>query len=370
MRVLQVYWPLKDASGPITQAWKTQEVFRAAGHTFRTAVMTYANRAPEITRDGSVYVGSSPRDLKIMGGDRLSFHPKRIRETLMKLLKYAADVVLFVHPCPHLSTTKLKSWQALYTMLKGRKVVWWTDLYWQEFYPWIKDVEGSIDRVICASNAKLGHVHSTFRKDAELAPLPQVVPDGPPNFRALRDGVVWAHQWRSWKGVRRFWETWHEMPMPVYAAGTGQEYRRNKKLLKHVYENRLDPSFNLDKKGNVYILGTIPFQEVVEMYKAALVAVDWTGQSKAYTGHYNSATLEPMLYGCIPWLRPTLIEPHTAIPAEAVLVQEDFAPGAVAETIRGLIKDKAGQRKKREAGWEFARAYVDPDRTISLIMGS
>jgi hypothetical protein len=369
MRVLQVYWPLKDASGPITQAWKTQELFRRAGHTLRTAMMTQANKPPAMSRDGSVAPGARPKDMMLMGGDRLSFHPAQVRATLMHLVAYRPDVVLFVHPCPHVSTTKLKTWQLLYTALPGRKVVWWTDLYWQDFYPWIADVRSCMDRVICASNAKLEQVHATFRPDAVLAPLPQLLPAKPPLYKASRTGAMWAHQWRSWKGIRRLWETWHEIPMQVWAAGTGQEYRRNRLELKHVCENALERDFPIDPAGNVHIMGTITFQQVVKLYQEALVAIDWTGASKAYEGHYNSATLEPMMYGCIPWLRPGLVEPHTAIPKESVLVQEGFAPGEVGATIEALLKDKAAQQRKRKAAWEFVRAYVDPVHTISQILG-
>jgi hypothetical protein len=64
--------------------------------------------------------------------------------------------------------------------------------------------------------------------------------------------------------------------------------------------------------------GFQPMELIKNAYKHSKIALDLTGQSPKYYGHYNRTTIEPMFWKCAMVCNEKLVEPYSFIPKDVV----------------------------------------------------
>lgn len=113
------------------------------------------------------------------------------------------------------------------------------------------------------------------------------------------------------------------------------------------------------------VVGAAPPAVIESDLRTAAVSSDFTGQSRKYEGHYNRATIEPMLLGAVSAVLPTMPAPASPIPPEAVLVVD---PDDVAGSLNAVLNDEARRRRIAETGYEWARSHFDPDAALASLL--
>lgn len=295
--------------------------------------------------DNTLGISASSSGLKLSQYD-VSYHPKMIEETLAILNRY--DVLWFNHACPHLNTDdgteESKYWQRIFTETKGKKLVVISDVYMRKYYPWILDVKDSIDIVL-----GIGHGHArSVKGDLEVEGIlkhPFFLPKKVTTTNK-RAGIVWSHQWREWKGTKKFLLMINGVREPVHFFGTGREYYMLRKgepqLFKRVLGNDAISKKTWNPKSWHIVHGTVDPDVVLGFLDVSKLAFDLTGITGGkYIGHYNRATLEPMLHGCVSVCTPALIKPHTHIPKDCVYVLKAKNVSQATKEINSLLKDKS-----------------------------
>ena len=276
----------------------------------------------------------------------VSYNSKVIKETIKKLNEY--DILWFNHACPHINTEGEKDaelWMNLYTETKPKKVTIISDVYFEKYYPWLLNVASSITTMLGIGHGHANSVANHFKVDGILK-HPFLFEDHKYLSNAKRKGILWAHQWRAWKGIETYLELCTMLQEPTTFYGAGMEYYMIRKENPKLFEKAIGKDSFSDVVWNAVskneIKGTAHSSEVLQAYQSAKAAVDFTcvTGSKKYRGHYNRATLEPMLYGCVVITTPFLVEPYTHIPRECVLVAEK-SKNEMAKEINATLSDSS-----------------------------
>jgi len=115
---------------------------------------------------------------------------------------------------------------------------------------------------------------------------------------------------------------------------------------------------------NSEYLGFRTPKELKEEYKKGMFAVDLTGQSKKYYGHYNRSTIEPMFYKCVVVANEKIIYPYSHIPREVVLAVNKHN---LVEKVNELINDQEKWRQLSERAFKWAIEYYDNEKVLKQI---
>lgn len=279
----------------------------------------------------------------------VSYNSKVLKESIKKLNEY--DILWFNHACPHINTEKEKDstlWMELYKSTKPKKVVIVSDVYFDKYYPWFLNVADSVTTLLGIGNGHAASVEPYLKVDGILK-HPFLLRRHEGDLDQKRKGIIWAHQWRAWKGIEEYLNLCTRLDEPTTFYGAGMEYymirKENPDLLKKaIGKDFFTNSFWNEDSKNI-IMGTVSNSEVFESYLTAKAAVDFTciKGSKKYRGHYNRATLEPMLYKTVVICPKFLVEPYTHIPKECVLVV-----GNGYENMSEAINEMLGDSKERK----------------------
>lgn len=290
---------------------------------------------------------------------KLSITDKLISETLQILSNY--DCVMFVHACPHISDTQkaTENWRMLYTDVEARKLTYFTDVYMDKYYPHITDVKGYFEP-LAINEAAMGHIHDTFPM-ARLARAPFAYhkPDIlKPLERRSRD-VMWPTAWRGWKGIERFLKAVPDIAGSVDLFGSGRDYYallKDKERVAKIYGSR-----------DALMYGTVEPQKITKAYGEHKISCDFTGQSPKYHGHVNRTTIEPMFFGCVSAVMPTMPVPYSLLPRDVVLSVD---PDDVAGSINAGLVDTYRLEKIAANAREWLAEEFSDEKLLSQIFGN
>jgi len=286
----------------------------------------------------------------------LSIADQFLKETLEILNGY--DRIVFLHPCPHICDLDKKAvpnWPHLYTDTTPPKTVTFSDVFWDKYYPHLKQVVGTFQALAVNSAVK--------RKTIEICPdvrlVHQIYKDPGPEVRAgtNRDiDVIWASAWRSWKGIAQFLRSLALTDLSAELYGWGREAWT------------LEPERNKLRSQQKVVRQVHP-DRVLEGYARCRTAADFTGRSKKYFGHYNRTTIEPILYGAPPLVVDTLVDPHSIIPSEICLViPSKQKPMDTAQYMLELLEDDEKIRATAARGYEWFRENHNSDQALNTLL--
>lgn len=290
----------------------------------------------------------------------VSYNSKMLEQSIKKLNEY--DILWFNHACPHTNTEGEKDatlWMDLYRKTKGKKVVIISDVYFDKYYPWFLNVANEVTTIL-----GIGHGHANsiepYLKVNGILKHPFLLKRHNVEFDQKRKGIIWAHQWRAWKGIEDYLNLCTKLEEPTTFYGAGMEYYMIRKELPSLFKKAIGKDYFTNevwnKESENKIMGTVPSAEVLESYISAKAAVDFTcvNGSKKYRGHYNRATLEPMLYKCAVICSKFIVEPYTHIPNECVLVVSG-SEESMAESINEMLSDSSIRKSITSKAYEWVR---------------
>ena len=173
-----------------------------------------------------------------------------------------------------------------------------------------------------------------------------------------RKRIVWAHQWREWKGTATYLALSRGLKEPTDFYGLGREFydirSKNSKLFRATIGRDFVTDKVWNKKIKSAIYGMVHPEVITEAYKTHKAAVELTGIKGAkYVGHYNRSTLEPMLYGCVMIATRFVLDPHSHIPKDCVFPLEGGNLADIAKKINKMLDNekKRNQITKRAFEW-------------------
>lgn len=347
MRIAFCLWPISQEGGLATRTAALVSVARECGHDATFIRLSYSGH-----REGRAESVEATASGLRMHGQRLSIEDDCLLDTLMELEAY--DVLVFTHPCPHLSDTQraVKNWRSVYRETAARKIAYFSDAFVQDYYPWIQDVQGTFSPVATNDSAAR---HATAFLQETVRTARQVFVFDPDEPVAEKENlVVWAPAWRSWKGVRKFVDAVPAINAGVELYGVGREL--------HTFRKELGGGV---ARWPGRLLGQRPPAVVQEAYRRAKVSVDLTGQSKKYVGHYNRTHLEPMFHGCVSACLAAVVAPHSFIPQECVSAVN---PQDIAGSINRLLADEPHRQEVAESAQRWATSYFSPQAVMDELL--
>jgi len=290
----------------------------------------------------------------------VSYNSKVIKESIKKLNEY--DLLWFNHACPHTNTEGEKDaelWMELYRSTKPKKLVVISDVYFNKYYPWFLNVADSVTSLLGIGHGHAASVDPYLKIDGILK-HPFLFQRHEFSLDEKREGIIWASQWRAWKGIVEYLKMCPYLNESTTFYGAGMEYYMIRKENPKLFEKAIGKDFfsnklwNEESKNN--IMGTAPSSEVLKSYITAKAAVDFTciDGSKKYRGHYNRTTLEPMLYKSMIICPKFLVEPYTHIPKDCVLVV-DKGTEHMASLINDALEDKKYLRTVTKRAYEWIK---------------
>jgi len=290
MKVAIIVWELSQLGGIATHAVETKKILTKSNIDSDIIILTNKDRAFKIDKQE---IETTEKLLKIKGIE-LSVKKKNLKMTLNFLNNY--DILFHTTACLH----KDNGWLAVYKFIKKRHIVVISDVYWNDFYRHFDKAMKYVYKFYATNEAVRKYLKKEKGINTELVIHPFSFNE---YYNEHKENIViWAHQWRGWKGIKRFVENADRINGKVVMFGGGREY------------------YNLKDKlpKNVEYKGFRSPNEIKDMYKKAKIAVDFTGQSEKYYGHYNRATIEPMFFKCIMVCNEKLVYPYSFIPREVV----------------------------------------------------
>jgi len=289
----------------------------------------------------------------------VSYNSSVIKDSIKKLNNY--DILWFNHACPHINTVGEKDselWMDLYHKTKGKKLVVISDVYFDKYYPWFLNVVDSVTTILGIGHGHAASIEPYLKSDGILK-HPFLLKEHEAELsQKNRKGIIWAHQWRAWKGISEYLQLCNDLNEPTIFYGAGMEYymirKENPKLFERVIGEDKFSDKIWNKNSNNVIAGTVPSSEVLKSYITAKAAVDFTcvNGSKKYRGHYNRATLEPMLYKSVVIVPKFLVKPYTHIPNDCVLKVEGTIKD-MTETINEILSNKELRKKISNAAYDW-----------------
>jgi len=290
----------------------------------------------------------------------VSYNEKVLKESIKKLNEY--DLLWFNHACPHINTEGEKGaelWMSLYKETKPKKLVVISDVYFDKYYPWFLNVVDSVTTIL-----GIGHGHAAsiepYLKANGILKHPFLLKNHKADLDSKRNGIIWAHQWRAWKGIKTYLNVCEKLKEKTTFYGAGMEYYMIRKELPKLFERVIGKDKFSDRVWNTdsdnAIMGTVPSSDVLKSYTTAKAAVDFTcvSGSKKYRGHYNRATLEPMLYKSVVICTQFIVEPYSHIPKECVLVVGNGIEN-MTKQINEMLKDVKLRNKISLNAYEWVR---------------
>jgi hypothetical protein len=350
MNVALILFPISAEGGLSTRVLSTIRAFQAEGHNatfFRIAYSDKSHRA--IMKD--VQVRPTPSGMRVEQG-WLSITDAKLRETIAILNSF--DLIMFVHPCPHFSDTQkaVANWPALYRDTKPPKVVTFSDVYMDKYYPWITSVR-DLFTPLSNNNGIQNHL-ARIGWDSTLLPYCFHTDVEIGLRKDKRNGVVWPHAWRGWKGIESFVRAANDIEGEVHLYGGGRE------------ESNLQAEI-LSFKPHVKKLGFRETKEVHQSFCDLTCSVELAGASEKYHGHFNRATIEPMLFGCVLACRETMVHPHSIIPSSCAHVID---PTKVASELNLLMRDRWRMGVIAREAFDWAAETFAPKKVVAAILSA
>lgn len=206
------------------------------------------------------------------------------------------NTFLFLTACIHNDNT---GWLSVF-QLKKKNIVVISDVYYDKFYPYFNKAFVFIDKLFATNRAVKNYLHKKGIESEELIHPFEFYS----SFITANKGnsIIWANQWRGWKGIRWLMRDAEKIKGQIYLFGSGREYSNFKDKI----------------PKNATYMGFQPMEVIREAYKHGRIALDLTGQSEKYYGHYNRTTIEPMFWKCAMICNEKLVEPYSPIPRDVV----------------------------------------------------
>ncbi len=258
------------------------------------------------------------KDIFGLGGIELSIRKEHILKTLKYLENY--DILLHTTACIHNPNLP---WWAVYELRK-KQIVIISDVYWNKYYPYFDRVISYVTKFLATNQAVKNYLKKEKNIETEVFLHPFKVSQSEIDLTKKQNIVIWANQWRGWKGINIFLKQVEKIKGKVWLFGGGREYSNWKQKLLEM--------------ENVQYFGFIKTESLYKIYEIAKIAIDLTGNSPKYWGHFNRTTIEPMFFKCAVACNETLVEPNSFIPQNVVLKvnKNNFI-----DKINELLKNKA-----------------------------
>ena len=346
MKVALVMFPISAEGGLSTRGMDTLRLIRDAGHDCNFYRIRYSDQMHMAgTRSPAIEVRKSGNRLQHRN---LSITAKHLPGTVAHLSGY--DLVVFLHPCPHLSdkAKAAANWTALYNEVRARKVVTFSDVYIDKYYPHFAQVTNYTPLGINSAVAR--HVSGFLKIPVETALRPVHLHASAGKWESRR-GIVWPNAWRDWKGFAAFVRAMKDDGRDVTLYGSG---RAGEKCARELVSFR-------NSGGRV--IGQVAPAKVQAHLANARLAIDLTGASKKYEGHYNGSMIEAMLLGCPVGVRSNMWI-NSWIPKDAVMSLDTSSTSDLYESIRNASMSSRSERVARDAQ-TWARGHTNPARVLA-----
>lgn len=353
MKIALVLFPIASEGGLATRVLHTVRLLSSFGHDVTFFRIRYTD---VLHRGGNGVLKVLPKgDSITVQQYNLAITAKNIADTIAVLNGF--DTIIFAHPCPHLSDKQYNvgNWPLLYEETRARKLVYFSDVYLDQFYPHILGVKKHF--VPLAINEAVLRYLQPWLPDVRLARAPFFHslehPVGGGGGRTT--DVLWTPAWRSWKGINRLVQALPQLTqtLKVETYGAGREMRNARKQMPKLWSLK-----------NLTIHGTQPAEQVEAAYARSKLSLDLTGASEKYYGHVNRTHLEPMWAGCVSGLLPTMLQPHSAIPPECALVLDK---NDLAGSITQALQQPKMMQTIASNGQDWIRAECDPVKLLNQL---
>ncbi len=334
-RIGIIVWDIGQIGGIATQAIDFKKVFDYF-QIPNDIIILNDKKVPGKIEESRIEANGKTFKLR---GVELSVDFSNLNVTL-NLLNERYDILLHTTACIHNDNT---GWLAVYGLRK-RNIVIISDVYWEKFYPYYYKAVHFVDKFFATNKAVKNYLKADKNIEAEELLHPFYFE---PEFQKTTKlkTIIWANQWRSWKGIRTFVADAGKLNSTVLLFGGGREY------------------YNLKNKipSNAQYLGFQPLDYVIDSYKTGTMAVDLTGQSKKYWGHYNRTTIEPMFWRCAVVCNEKLVEPYSFIPADVVLGvnKKNFV-----EKINWLLENEEEWKNLTNRAFDWAINHYQPEKVV------
>lgn len=368
MRVAVLHWYTTSVGGIHT----TLETLRAAalrrGDTFHVLRCD-----PRMRWTPGVY--SSRR--RVAGGDtfitvdgEVPHHPVNWRDSA-EFIRRNYDIVLLSYICPH--PTKAYGTKPLFEPLLAElsrhvPVVGYVhDAYWKTYAEWGELAMAYVDRTICNQRA-YGEPLKAAGYDVNIAYVPfEPFEECGRISRRNPKGVVWTPQWKSVKGILKFFAGVPELSRRGFSVdlyGNGIEYYKLRKLpgwRQTVGRDEFAPQYS--GKGAATFHGCVPLERVSTALRTAGFMCDFQGHAAKYTaylnGGYNHTMLEAMYFGAVPVVHANTVK--SGIPQDFLLPVEDLRGYPCA------ISDYPLREYPRKRAREYVLDNHSPDKLYAQI---
>ena len=338
-KVAIIVWDMGQIGGIATRAMETKRALDWAGIKNDIIILTDKER-PYLIRQARIETRGGSFTIQ---GVELSVKKKNILKTL-NFLDKNYDILFHITACIHDNQT---AWLLVYA-LKKRQVVVISDIYWNDFYPYFDEAKKYIDKIYATNQAVKNYLEKEKGIKSEILIHPFEFNKEFQKKEQKRD-VIWASQWRNWKGIKYFVEKGGGINGDLILFGGGREY------------------YNLGGRlpKNAKYLGFKEPVRVIEAYQRGMVAVDLTGQSRKYWGHYNRTTIEPMFWKCVMAANEKLIEPYSFIPKAMVLAvnKDNFV-----DRINEMMDNKREWEALTERAFKWAINYFDYKKVVEQVV--
>ncbi len=256
----------------------------------------------------------------LLPSKHLSYHPKKLRETITELNRHS--LILMLHPSPHptkvVNSSKFATnWMHLYTDTKPPKLVVFHDANWQKTNSWFSEVSESVDLIIAAQKLFFPSVidyPSDCPKKWEYFPLDldkgrELVRQG-----NNRHGLIVCTQWLKWKNHSKLLPVINDIKTGVDLYGNGQEYytlRKSGLLQQAVRLDKTTGERHNQKSSNIFH-GFVPYSDILERMSSSTAALDLS--TKGYT---NMTHWEPLSVDAVSLIEQRVAEhPDNQIPPD------------------------------------------------------
>lgn len=339
-KIAIIVWDIGSIGGIATQALDFKKIFDIK-NIFSNIILLTDKKRPYKIASTEIIAKDQQFQLK---GIELSVHFDNINKTLKYLNQY--DIFIHTTACVH---NDASLWQGVYA-LKKKHIVIISDVYWDKYYPYFDYAIPYISKIFATNRAVKNYLKEVKKIETEELIHPFFFE---PNFKKQRRErtIIWANQWRGWKGIEWFLEQAGQLDGKVLLFGGGREW------------------YNLKNKipKNAEYLGFRKPEEVLNAYMNGAIAVDLTGQSEKYYGHYNRTTIEPMFWDCAVVANEKLIEPYSFIPQNVVCAvnKKNFV-----EKTNELLSNQFLWEKQILEARNWAMKHYDYDNFIKQIISN